>query len=147
MSEPFAIIGKEFPSFVIPYINQASHSIRLAVFEWIFTIDSVKAPLSDFNRSLVDASKRGVDVRVLVSSRDLAKLLKAHGLNSRFFGSKGLFHMKLIIIDDRIVVLGSHNFTFSAFNSNHECSACFRLETGDNRFCEYFDNLYNLYGV
>jgi phosphatidylserine/phosphatidylglycerophosphate/cardiolipin synthase-like enzyme len=84
--------------------------------------------------SLVTASKRGVDVRVLLEKTDrhhdslnrynmaTSKELRQHGVDVLFDSPETTTHTKVIVIDKRFVFIGSHNFTHSALFYNHELS-------------------------
>jgi len=88
--------------------------------------------------ALSEAAWRGVDTRVLVSkfitpppSMDnnaiTSRYLVKRGVQIKsyapFEGSRrNLFHSKFVIIDSRLTILGSHNWTANALNVNHESS-------------------------
>ncbi len=85
---------------------------------------------------LVDAAKRGVDVRVcLDQSRNWedptiidpkheqpAAWLRARGVRVIEDELERISHAKVVLIDDETVVIGSHNWTFSALALNREAS-------------------------
>ncbi len=139
-----AIVSSEFPNVAIPLIESAVNSIDIIVFDWRFYKDDPANPVSQFNHAISTASKRGVSVRCLVNSENTAERLKNLGCWSKCLHSKKLLHTKLLIVDNRRIILGSHNYTQQAFCSNHELSVGFVLESADNNFIKYFNNLFGI---
>jgi cardiolipin synthase len=88
------------------------------------TIDVVSAYLSHpFTGFLADASARGVRVRILTPGRNNKANLARHVLQvaarygfevHRYDG--GMSHLKAMIIDDELLVLGSSNFDFMSYH-------------------------------
>jgi phosphatidylserine/phosphatidylglycerophosphate/cardiolipin synthase-like enzyme len=81
--------------------------------------------------SLIDAHRRGVDVRAIVDYRQLTdrrnhddafavQHLGAAGIPVMVDRPPGLMHDKVMIIDGEVVVTGSFNYTYSAEHRNVE---------------------------
>lgn len=140
--EPLPIISKDFPKIVIPLIDMAKHSLDIIVFDWRFYKNDPSNPVSLFNAAISRAAKRGVDVRCLIQSDSVVDSLRTIGCNARKLNSKKILHTKLIIIDKKRIILGSHNYTQHAFSSNHEASLCVDLSDEENAFVQYFNNLF-----
>ncbi|MEK6984694.1 MAG: phospholipase D-like domain-containing protein [Nanoarchaeota archaeon] len=98
-------------------IKGAEKSVEAAAFT--FTSEKVAD-------ELIRADERGVKVRVLIENRQRNVKnsqylrLKDFGLNIKLDANKGTMHHKFIIIDDKIVITGSPNFTNAGFNKNDE---------------------------
>lgn len=104
------------------------------------------------SETLVRAAKRGVNVYLVLEQasrkKDLstkvntksAKYFKKHNIHIRFDSKKTKLHSKAIVIDD-IVYIGSHNFTRSAMEFNHEASI--RIESADlaKDVIQYIENI------
>jgi len=77
-------------------------------------------------RSLVDMAKKGVrvytlfDLELARQKSSLSQVLKDQGISVRISANNGQMHHKVIVIDEKIVVTGSANFSASAFKSNDE---------------------------
>lgn len=80
---------------------------------------------------LIDAHRRGVDVRAIVDYKQLTdrrnrddafavQELSAGGILVLVDRPRGLMHYKVMIIDSEIVLTGSFNYTYSAENRNVE---------------------------
>jgi phosphatidylserine/phosphatidylglycerophosphate/cardiolipin synthase-like enzyme len=137
-----AIIGKEFPKKVIPLIEGAKKSIKIIVFDWRWYPHDPANPVQLFNQALVRAKRRGVDIKVLTNMSDIISILNNLGIEARKLTSKNLLHAKVMIIDDEILIIGSHNYTQSAFTMNLEVSIIIKDQQEISRVINYFNNLY-----
>ena len=102
---------------LLPLVEEARESIRFMAFS--FTHD-------ELGRALLERSKAGVDVKGIFELRgsetEYSELgvLYCAGVAVRQDGNPGTFHHKVLVIDDRIVVTGSLNFSENADESNDE---------------------------
>lgn len=95
---------------VLRVINASEHSIRLAAYS--FTSPNIV-------RALVDAKKRGVDVRIVVdekgnksrSSLAALNLVVNAGIPTRTLSTYAIHHDKYIVSDERHVQNGSFNYS------------------------------------
>lgn len=138
------IIGKEFHTKVIPKIDEAKKSIKIIVFDWRWYPNDPTNPVQLFNQSLVRASRRGVNVSAVCNSDDIYNTLKSAGIAAKRYKGQRLLHSKMIIIDEEILIIGSHNYTASAMSHNLEVSISLKAPKGLERMLAYFNNLYNM---
>jgi phosphatidylserine/phosphatidylglycerophosphate/cardiolipin synthase-like enzyme len=112
---------------ILREIGQAKKELLIAVYA--FTSD-------DLAQAIVRASKRGVAVRIVIdrefdlaNERSKGKFIEAQKVPlRRVSGIKakmaerdgGLMHQKFAVIDGRIVLTGSYNWTYSADSLNDE---------------------------
>lgn len=102
---------------VIKTINSAKTSIRVAAYS--FTS-------KDIAQALLNASKRGIDVKVVVDkSQATAKYTSATflanvGIPIKIDHKYAIMHNKFIVIDGNTIELGSFNYTSAAENKNAE---------------------------
>jgi len=141
-----AIIGKQFPKKVIPLIDSAKNSIKIVVFDWRWYPQDPANPVQPFNQALVRAVRRGVKVQAVANNDEIVKTLNDCGVVAKRLTSKNLLHCKLMVIDDKIVVIGSHNYTQSAFTTNFELSVIVETEEIDIKIDNFFNTLFNSYG-
>lgn len=116
------IIAGDFCKKVIPLIDVAKQNIDVCVFDWRWYENDPGSPVQLFNQSIVRAIRRGVSVRAVVNSDSIANVLRSVGVNVKKCISKHLLHSKFLIIDNSVLITGSHNYTQSAFTSNFEFS-------------------------
>jgi phosphatidylserine/phosphatidylglycerophosphate/cardiolipin synthase-like enzyme len=102
---------------IVNLIDSAEKYVHVAIYS--FTLDS----LGD---ALIRARDRGVDVKVVVENEQVEvkgseyeKLLEA-GVDVRLDGNQYLMHHKFIVVDGRVVVTGSYNWSYSAEERNDE---------------------------
>jgi phosphatidylserine/phosphatidylglycerophosphate/cardiolipin synthase-like enzyme len=137
------IIGSEYPNKVIPLIEQAKKSIEIVMFDWRFYSCDPGNPTQRFNQALINATRRGVEVRAVANMKDIAEVMNKLGAKIKNLNTRRLVHTKLMIIDNEHAIIGSHNFTISAFTLNYEVSVIIDNINIINELKEYFNNLYN----
>lgn len=138
------IIGREYPLIVTPLVEQAQHSIEILVFDWRWYANEPNSNIQKFNTAILQASKRGVKVRALVNNNIMPTILQLQNLSVKRVGTKSMMHVKMIIIDQKIMVSGSHNFSRNAFEFNHEISLLVDDSEIISRCRKYFDMLCHL---
>lgn len=104
---------------MIELFRSATKSVKVAMFTWTRI---------DFTEELIQASKRGVKVEVVLdrytgkgASAKIVRMLSEAGISVRLSTGKGLLHHKFAYIDDTTLVNGSANWTNSAFKVNDDC--------------------------
>jgi phosphatidylserine/phosphatidylglycerophosphate/cardiolipin synthase-like enzyme len=138
------IIGRDYPKKVIPLINAAKRSLKIVVFDWRWYPNDPANPAQLFNASIVNAVARGLSVSCISNSADIVKILSSVGCKTRKPISQHLLHVKMIIIDDEILVIGSHNFSQNAFCANFEASVAVSGSEKIVNFVKFFDALWQL---
>lgn len=100
---------------VVSTINKARQSVRVAAYSF------TSHPIAE---ALVEAHQRGVDVEVVLDKsqrkRRLAGFLKDSGIPVRINSRYAIMHNKFMIIDAKVLELGSFNYTKSAEEKNAE---------------------------
>jgi len=102
---------------IIKNINQAEAFINIAMY--IFTDREIALPL-------IKAQERGVKVRLYLDKDQVdyqysqSRFLVQKGIRTRISTNNYIMHNKFAIIDNRILLTGSYNWTFSANNRNDE---------------------------
>ena len=74
--------------------------------------------------ALDDATRRGVNVSILCQEfgEGIMPLLRHCRVTTVRPGDRATFHPKMMILDNQTVVVGSHNYSYSAFTKNDEIS-------------------------
>jgi cardiolipin synthase len=112
-------------------------------------------PWSDTNvllEDLIEASKKGVDVLVILDSSDWNKSntelnedfgrLMAEGGVAVFMDDPAVTtHCKLIVVDDHLTVVGSTNWSYYALDQNNETSVLIRSPEINRDYREYFQEV------
>ena len=139
-----SISGREYPKRIIPLIEKAKNTIDVVVFDWRWYPQDPGAICQLFNQSILRAARRGVKIRVIANNDQIIDILKKEGCEAVRLKTAKLVHCKLMIIDESIIITGSHNFTQSAFQMNLELSVI--IDEGEPRenFNLFFNNLWSL---
>jgi mitochondrial cardiolipin hydrolase len=103
-------------------------------------------------RALARARERGVDVRLVLDrskfekSQATRRLLSASGLPFRLAcgrdGGESKMHHKFALLDNRVVITGSYNWTFASEARNHENILLLREPGLVDTFRREFDALW-----
>ena len=106
----------ECESKVIEWIGRANSSIHILIYS--FTLDSV-------SEALITAYNEGVEIQVVFEKSQISQYsefqtLKAAGLSVRNDTNSNLMHHKVMIIDEKIVLTGSFNWSMGGQESNNE---------------------------
>lgn len=141
--EPVPIFGKDFVSKVTQMLANALDRVDIIVYEWRFDDRDIASAIGLFNQAIFDAVKRGVVVRVITTSKKTQALLQKNGVQCKVLETSRTLHTKLLILDRYHIVLGSHNYSETAFTSNYELSVYFVASDFDNKYVNYFENLWS----
>jgi len=124
---------------IVELVKNAERSIKVASFSFTHEL------LGD---ELIKADIKGLDVKVLVERRQRNvggsqySRLRDFGLNIRVDWNKYNMHHKFIVIDDKIVITGSPNFTLSGNNRNDENMLIIFNEDLALKYGKEFDGLF-----
>ncbi len=124
------LFDRQYYYYLIKDIENAKHDILIMMFLMKYDTYNKYSWIDNLVRELVRAHERGVKVLVLLEYRThftylkinliTYRFLKEHGINVKLDYDPSTLHDKIVIIDDKIVYVGSHNWTESALKYNHE---------------------------
>jgi len=134
---PQIIIGSEFAKTLIPIIDQAKNEILISVFLWNYYFGEPGCQVQKFNQALIKASQRGVKVKGLTAGIQKLRKMSDLGCSIKESNFANKLHNKIIIIDQKWCVIGSHNLTKNALERNYEVSVCFEIDGKDNRLYRF----------
>lgn len=151
------VINDQYADSVKGEIDSAKSSIDIIMYE-MKNYETNNSPMM-LENALIAAKQRGVKVRILLDWDDTngkptsltkeniksSDYLKTAGIEVKFDTAKTTTHDKLLIIDGSAVVVGSHNWGFSAFERNNEASAIIRGKEVAGYYENYFENLWENY--
>lgn len=111
--------GERQHKVILDTIADASRSLEIAIFT--FTDPDIAA-------ALLEAKKRGVDVKIITDRSQsekstqhlLLQTLAKHHIPIKTNRHPGLMHLKMLIADYELVLTGSYNFSNSARRTNDE---------------------------
>ncbi len=138
------ITGKEYPEKVIPMIENCKKSIDIVVFDWRWYPDQIGSSIQRFNNAIVKKGNTGKQIRAITNTKEISNVLIQGNIKAKIWKSKRLLHTKLMMIDDEIAIIGSHNYTLNAFTINQEVSLIIKQKQVLEKLKLYFENLWQL---
>ncbi len=128
--------------FIVEEVNKAQKSIHFMAFS--FTHEEI-------GKAMVDKFKKGVEVKGIFETRGAKTvyseypIMKKEGIDVRLDGNKYNLHHKVIIIDNKVVLMGSFNFSANATNTNDENLLTIRNNTFiSENYTDEFNSLYSI---
>jgi len=149
------LINNQYSQETYSALSNANREIDIVMYEMRFyTTNNSVRQLEDI---LAQKAKAGVTVNVILEQGEWMKVtteltkdnqksadyLEKNGVHVKFDSIKTTTHDKLIIIDNETVILGSHNWGYSALNSNNEASVLIKNKDISSYYKNYFSNLWN----
>jgi len=147
------LVDREYYSSIIGDLRNAEKEILVVMYTMIYDPDDPFDWANNLIQELVNAKNRGVNVKVIIEYRtyfsylkyniDAYYYLRNHGVAVKLDYGKDTDHLKLVIIDGKIVYIGSHNWSESSLYYNHEVSVKIIDETFAQLLKKYFETLWN----
>ncbi len=137
----FSPVNKTTTEKIIPLIKKSKNYIYIPAF--YLTRKSIIY-------ELIDAKKRGVEVKIIVDETSVKgkyvdiDFIRKGGLDIKIENWAGKMHMKSMIIDDEILIIGSMNFTKQGENINDE--NCLIIKSAPELTRKYKEHFLVLWG-
>ena len=133
-------------------IQEAKHSIQVMMFEMGYYDRNPNTPSNLLIRELINAKKRGVKVEVLLEVREgedrttkrnrhTGKVLSEGGVEVIYDSLFKTTHAKYLVVDGKLTLLGSTNWTYYALTSNNEASVLIQSKEVAKAFVDYFNQV------
>jgi cardiolipin synthase len=146
------VLDREYFQVTRELLRSAKKSIQVMMFEASFYAKHPNSPSNILIGELISARKKGIDVEVILETSDRGdRTTERNKLTGQMLSKEGveviydpLFvtsHAKLIIVDGRITLLGSTNWTYHGLTSNHEVAVLIESEEVARSLQYYFDRV------
>lgn len=145
------LLDREYYQSVKDDLGNASETILVAMYSMIYDPGDSDDWANDLIEELVNAKDRGVNVTVIIENRtyfgymndnlEAYQYLSENNVTVQLDNEDGTDHMKLVVIDDNIVYVGSHNWSESGLYYNHETSVKIVSEDIAEIFTAYFETI------
>jgi len=152
--EVYALKDEEYYYSMMDDVKEANETILVAMYSIIYDPDDYFDWANDLINELIYAKERGVNVTVIIEYRtywgymdgnlEAYNYLSANNINVQLDNETDTHHMKLVIIDDKIVYLGSHNWSESGLYYNHETSVKIVSKNIAEIFKEYLETTFGI---
>jgi len=147
------INDRAYFSNVNQLLLNAKKNIYMIMFSAYYYDRYPNSPTNVLLKDLVEAKRRGVDVRVVleqsahssspgaVQNGRVIEFLKQYGITYKLDSPYIRTHAKLLIVDGLYTVVGSTNWSYSAMEKNHETAVIIKSPQVANSYMEYFKQL------
>ena len=133
-------------------IKEAKTSIHVMMFEMGYYDQHPNTPTNLLIKELIHAKKRGVKVEVILEAREgedrttkrnrhTGKILSEGGVEVIFDPLFKTTHTKSMVVDGRLTLLGSTNWTYYALTNNHEVSVLVQSKELGKALIDYFNQV------
>ncbi|MEA3254250.1 MAG: phospholipase D-like domain-containing protein [Candidatus Altiarchaeota archaeon] len=145
-SEVIAVSDRGYFPAVHDAFQKAQQSIHIVTFELKYYPKYKGSNQNILIDDLIKAHDRGVDVRIIVDQyskkNNAYEYLRVNNITIKYDPEDVTTHTKLVIIDGKIVILGSTNFSYYGLEKNNEVNAVIISEEFAQYFEDYFDRLW-----
>ncbi len=133
-------------------IQEAKHSIQVMMFEMGYYDQHPNTPSNLLIKELIEARKRGVKVEVILEvregedritkrNRQTGKILSDGGVEVIYDPLFKTAHAKCMVVDEKLTLLGSTNWTYYALTNNNEVSVLIRSKEVAKALIDYFNQV------
>jgi len=140
------LTGKAYQETLHKHLTQAEKSITVAMY-FIILEPEGEGPINELVDDLIDAKKRGVEIKVILEDSKLKEnrfayeKLRDSGVRVYFDTPEYLLHVKGVVVDDRYVFLGSANWSRAAIEKNYEATNFIDSAQDALAFKQYVDSI------
>lgn len=137
---------REYFSTLKGLIDSANSSVKIIMYTVNFYPSYPDSPSNSLINSLGNASERGVGVKIITdetpTEKPVLSILREKGVDVKFDSKDVTTHAKLIIIDSKIVIIGSTNWSYYSIDKNHEANVLIVSESLAGQFEDYFNGIW-----
>ena len=148
------LTDNEYLPFATRLIENARHNIDISTFKAELTTKPRGRRLAKFFDLVIEKSRLGIPVRFLISKREsyghipltnlyAVRELKANKVKVRHLRQSRICHAKIIIVDSRLALIGSHNLSIKSCCNNFECSLYFEDEKTVNHLVNVYTKTFD----
>jgi len=146
------VLDAQYFQVAMKMIQEAKHSIQVMMFEMGYYDRNPNTPSNLLIQELINAKKRGVKVEVILEVREgedrtakrnrhTGKILSDGGVEVIYDSLFKTTHAKLMVVDGKLTLLGSTNWTYYALTNNNEASVLIRSQEVARALQDYFDRV------
>lgn len=140
------VIDSKYCNIVREFVDAAKGEILICAYAWRWYENDPASEIQMLNASLMSARMRGVNIRVLAESQIIRDKLRALGVTVKGVERNRMMHTKAFCIDERTLIIGSHNLTKRATSQNYEMSILTQEFQVIDAFKTYFEAVWSTRG-
>jgi phosphatidylserine/phosphatidylglycerophosphate/cardiolipin synthase-like enzyme len=135
-----------FPN-VANALESANSSVHIIIYSANYYLDYPNSSTNILFDELERLSDEGKDVRMIVdedaTDAPVVRMMKERGINIKFDSSATTTHAKLIIIDSKIIIIGSTNWSYNSIEKNHETNVMINSVSLAKQYEGYFERVWS----
>jgi phosphatidylserine/phosphatidylglycerophosphate/cardiolipin synthase-like enzyme len=146
------VMDAQYFRVAVKLIQEAKQSLQVMMFEMGYYDQHPDTPSNLLTRELINAKKRGVKVEVILEVREgedrttkqnrhTGKILSDGGVEVIYDSPSKTTHAKLMVVDGKLSLLGSTNWTYYALTDNNEASVLVRSKEVARALMDYFSRV------
>lgn len=146
------VIDTQYFQVAKKMIQEAKTSVQVMMFEMGYYEKHPTTPSNILIRELIEAKKRGVKVEVILEvregeerttkrNRQTGKILSGGGVEVIYDPLFKTTHTKLMVVDGKLTLLGSTNWTYYALTNNHEVAVLIRSHEVARELIDFFNRV------
>jgi len=136
------ILDDNYVEQAIACVNDAKKQIRICAYAWRWYSQEPEIGIQRFNIALLKAKLRGVNVFCIVDTAIMKEAFSNIGFEVLSVAGNRMLHTKAICVDEKSLIVGSHNLTKRANTDNYEVSVLTQEYEPIIQFIDYFDKLW-----
>lgn len=149
------LFDRDYMDVLLDVVKSVKQRLKVMMF-FIRYVQSHRYPTDDVVEALIDAHKKGKDVKVILDrdaegdvigsriiNKPIFERLKAEGVPVKFDSTHTITHSKLVVADGEHIIIGSHNWTAGSFH-HYDDTSVYLQSTKLAKFYEHrFDDIWN----
>lgn len=143
----------QYGKFVVETLKTARKSIKISTFKAEFPKKGRAHYLENLFKVIFLKAQQGVEVKLLINWHENKRCVpktnikvmlefQKQNIKVKYLHHNRCCHSKIIIIDNKIVFLGSHNLSTKSFTSNFETSLILSTEEINYLIVKTYDELW-----
>lgn len=153
MKEITLLDHRDFLAYIIKSIKGANESIDISLYKFSLPSNEKQGIYHQLRVVLESAVEKGNRCRVMLSRVEpdqgvsavnwaTAQWLKSVGIECRYLYSRSCLHTKMMIIDNKTLVVGSHNWVERTYNGTVDISVVISDYPIVARAANFFEDLW-----
>lgn len=128
-------------------VKTAKKSVYICAYDWRWYGNAPTLDIQQFNHELVKKIKSGLDCRAILDKETQADYIKQYGIKCKTYPTDRSMHTKAVLIDEKYLIIGSHNLTKRGTGTNYEVSLLVDDPSVCLAFLDYFNQMWRNYAV
>lgn len=128
-------------------VKSAKEQINICAYTWKWYENAPEKAIQKFNAAICAKILKGVQVRAIIEMTQQAGYLREYGIECKILPTKRVMHTKAIQIDEKFLIVGSHNLTDRANSENYEISTLVTDISSILLFKDYFNKVWENYAI